>query len=93
MNIRMIAVVFTMHPAPLSAWFGLTCLLGLIAMPIMEWLGRAPQRRRLAVMLCAAFVVSGVMVSAIYPCPGCLDDCCPDYIPYGICWPIGWWPC
>jgi len=51
-------------------------------------------RRRLvfALSFAVVFAVAAVASGQIM-CPGCFEGCCPDLTPYGICWPIGWWPC
>lgn len=47
----------------------------------------------LALLFVGVLAVGAKVVDAQMQCPGCFDDCCPDFIPYGLCWPIGWWPC
>lgn len=89
----MAALLIPMSTAVPAWWFVLACVCAIGLIPVVEWIGRSPQRRRMAMALTGALVVSSVAAFAAYPCPGCWDDCCPDFIPYGLCWPIGVWPC
>lgn len=89
----MIAVLLTVS-SRLPGWSSLVLTLGMMAfIPLVLWIEKSPQRKRLAIALvCVVLVTGGAVVLGQIQCPDCFDGCCPDLIPYGICWPIGWPP-
>jgi len=90
----MIALAYVVS-SRLPGWSSLVLTLGIMAfIPLVLWVERSPQRKRMAIALVTVIVITGsAVVFSQVQCPGCFDDCCPDLVPYGICWPIGWWPC
>ncbi len=84
----MVSLLVQLPTVSVPLWFTLVCGLAILAI----------YRPRLARALTAVCVVGlivfvGGVVSGQIQCPQCFDGCCPDLVAYGICWPIGWWPC
>lgn len=88
----MAALIF--HPSSVLApiWFWVLCVSIMALIPVTEWIRRDAQRVRFALALSFVVLMGGAAAYAA-TCPECFEDCCPDYIPYMICWPLGWWPC
>jgi hypothetical protein len=83
----MAAVLVQASAGGAPAWFWFVCVAAILAIPALEGRGW----RRMACALLVAIVIGSAGILAAL-CPVC-DECCPDYVAYGICWPIGWWPC
>jgi len=90
----MISLLVRSSASSLPAWWLLLSTMAIMALiPAVDWIAKSPQRRRMALVLVVLIMAVAGFASAQTQCPSCFEDCCPDFVPYMICWPIGWWPC